>query len=406
MQIIATILIVALAVTAVAAIPISQSGNGTPNNLGTATSGYTSAAANCGQVEIDLFNLGSTGAPLHDLFQYITSNGGQGVNFASTTPYVISLPTAIFNGGVDLQIILSSLQGSYNGATGVEGPFNASIDTISVQLNGQTTLTQNFNIRGNNFTFNTSNTPFQGSSNSIVVNNFTVIITQTFPAQSTLQTNSTCSTQYVLSVNNPANTTVRGDPQFVGLRGQTYQVHGIDGAVYNVISGRQYQMNARFSFLEGPRPCPLMPTTNRKSSACWSHAGSYLSELGIKSGQKELYIEAGPAATGFESVVINGRTVKVGESSDLFSFNSTHEMTISFGEWTIEVENSDMFVNLRSVRVAPDAWSKLASHGLLGQTWSNKRYSGTVPAIEGEVDDYMVAEDSVFGDSFLFNQYQ
>jgi len=70
------------------------------------------------------------------------------------------------------------------------------------------------------------------------------------------------------------------------------------------------------------------------------------------------------------------------------------------------VENSDMFVNLRSVRVNPASWSKLASHGLLGQTWSNKRYSGSVSAIEGEVDDYMIAEDSVFGDSFVFNKYQ
>jgi len=135
--------------------------------------------------------------------------------------------------------------------------------------------------------------------------------------------------------------------------------------------------------------------------------GSYLTELGLKlNKQQELFIEAGPAATGFSSVVLNGKTVKLGDHSDLFSFNSTHEITLTFGEWTVEVENSDMFVNLRSVRVNPSSWSQLSSHGLLGQTWSNKRYSGSVSAIEGEVDDYMIAEDSVFGDSFVFNKYQ
>jgi len=72
----------------------------------------------------------------------------------------------------------------------------------------------------------------------------------------------------------------------------------------------------------------------------------------------------------------------------------------------VELENSDMFLNLRAVRVASSAWSSLASHGLLGQTWSSKRHSGKIEAIEGEVDDYMIGENTVFGDSFVFNRYQ
>ena len=87
------------------------------------------------------------------------------------------------------------------------------------------------------------------------------------------------------------------------------------------------------------------------------------------------------------------------------AYNSTHEITLTFGAWTVEVENSDRFVNFRSVRVAPSSWSALKSHGLLGQTWANKVYSGSVPAIEGEVDDYMVAEDSLFGSSFVYNKF-
>ena len=399
-----SVIAVVLAVAVVAAIPISQTSNGTPGAGAGVTGTYTNAAANCGQVEVDIFNIGPNGRPSQDLFQYITSNGGQGVNFAGT--YTVTLPTDIFNGGVNMEIILSSYQGSFVSASGVSGPFNASIDTITVQLNGGPAITQSFNARGNNFTFNSSNTPFLGNGTVAVINNFTVSINQVFPPQDGLSTNSTCASLYILSITNPLNTTVRGDPQFVGLRGQSYQVHGIDGAVYNLISGSSYQLNSRFGFLEGPRPCPLMPSTGRKSSACWTHSGSYLTELGLKLNNKQLYIEAGPAATGFATVVLNGKTIKVGESSDLFSFNSTHEITLTFGEWTVEVENSDMFVNLRSVRVNPASWSSLSSHGLLGQTWSNKRYSGSVSAVEGEVDDYMIAEDSVFGDSFVFNKYQ
>ena len=56
---------------------------------------------------------------------------------------------------------------------------------------------------------------------------------------------------------------VVGDPFFVGLLGQQYQVHGIDGAVYSLISLQYMQLNSRFSFLAGPRPCPVIPSTGR-----------------------------------------------------------------------------------------------------------------------------------------------
>jgi len=154
-----------------------------------------------------------------------------------------------------------------------------------------------------------------------------------------------------------------------------------------------------------------MPSTGHKSSACWAHAGSYLSELGLKvqldSASDEVFIAAGSAMTGFESVTVNGKQLAVGDAHEsLISYNSTHELTLHFGAWTIEVENSDFFVNLRSVRVAGTEWSKLRSHGLLGQTWSTKRYQNSVRVIEGEVDDYMIAENSVFGNSFVYSMMQ
>ena len=43
--------------------------------------------------------------------------------------------------------------------------------------------------------------------------------------------------------------TVLGDPQFRGFLGQSYQVHGMSGGVYSVISAPSLQLNARFVFL-------------------------------------------------------------------------------------------------------------------------------------------------------------
>ncbi len=44
---------------------------------------------------------------------------------------------------------------------------------------------------------------------------------------------------------------VRLGIEFVGLSGQSFQVHGMDGAVYALISDENMQLNARFAFLEG-----------------------------------------------------------------------------------------------------------------------------------------------------------
>ena len=93
--------------------------------------------------------------------------------------------------------------------------------------------------------------------------------------------------------------TVLGDPQFAGLRGQDYQVHGVDGGIYNIVSDKYMQLNSKFVFLTGPRPCPMIPTTGRKSVACFAHDGSYLGNLALRTNAgARVLIESGPAETG------------------------------------------------------------------------------------------------------------
>ena len=207
----------------------------------------------------------------------------------------------------------------------------------------------------------------------------------------------------------------RGDPQFAGLRGQDYQVHGIDGGVYNVISDRYMQLNSQFVFLTGPRPCPIMPSTGHPSIACFAHSGSYLGNLALLTGSGEkVLIQSGSAADGLTSVTYNGEMLRVGDRRPLdFGHGkvgsvlvlSTHEVTLTAGLFELEVENSDAFLNLRSVVVKTSHWKELKeekAHGLLGQTWQLRKGKS---AIEGKVDDYLLESEDLFGTDFVFNRF-
>jgi len=199
---------------------------------------------------------------------------------------------------------------------------------------------------------------------------------------------------------------VVGDPQFVGLRGQSYQVHGVSGEIYNIVSDVDLQYNSRFVFLNGGS-CPVV--NGKKQKGCFSHPGSYLGELGLKTraGDK-IHLVTGSAKEGFKAVEVNGKSVSQGETillaGDLgsVSLNSTHLATVQIGQWDFAFENSDLFVNQR-VRVL-DA-RKLRSHGLLGQTWRETTYPNAIKYIQGQVDDYVIRDNDIFGDNFVYNTF-
>ena len=209
---------------------------------------------------------------------------------------------------------------------------------------------------------------------------------------------------------------IMGDPQFAGLRGQDYQVHGIDGGIYNIISDKYMQLNSKFVFLTGPRPCPMIPTTGRKSVACFAHAGSYLGNLALlTSAGDRVLIESGPAETGFALIEVNGRRLSAGEDAAItfadcnktgsVTVTSSHEVILVAGLFEIELENSDSFINLRTVLVKGSNWKELTqerAHGLLGQTWNLRKGKS---AIEGKVDDYLLESEDVFGVDFMYNRF-
>ena len=217
-----------------------------------------------------------------------------------------------------------------------------------------------------------------------------------------------CYYEYTITCTKPppSGGQVVGDPQFVGLRGQSYQVHGVAGEIYNIVSDADLQYNSRFVFLNSGE-CPVV--NGRKQKSCWSHPGSYLGELGLKTANGErVHLVTGSAKRGFESVAVNGKELRVGDSvvlkdgAGFVSRNSTHLASVQIGNWDFAFENSDKFVNQR-VRVI-DA-RKLRAHGLLGQTWREATYPNAIKFVQGQVDDYVIRDQDIFGDNFLFNAF-
>lgn len=364
----------------------------------------TDPLTHCAPVTVDGFAVSGTSTTQEGTQELVQVNGTY-----PTQTYFATLFTSYQQSNIFFRVILSTV--NTTGSVGVK--FTIALNGVLSAIGGVVQVyspgaSGAVDIEFTNWLFRPN-----GPINNTLALNVTEVITVGLDVTQ-------CSYVYNINLLNPqpgapTGGFVTGDPQFVGLRGQSFQVHGVDGAVYNLISDKTMQLNSRFTFLEGPRPCPVMPSTGKPSAACWSHPGSYLSELALKTvGGSKLSVVSGDAATGFSSVTLDGKSLKPGSTAKLvfptglsgsISVDNTHELTISAGHFNLVVENNDGFVNLRQVSVPAASWSKLASHGLLGQTWQNKRYSGKIKEIEGDVDDYLIEDDNIFGDSFLYNRF-
>jgi len=153
-------------------------------------------------------------------------------------------------------------------------------------------------------------------------------------------------------------------------------------------------------------------SSSRRISMCWSHPGSYLTAIALQQqvdGQLlQVLLIAGSATNGFELVQLNGKPQSVGtnvtiDRSFTFSFIDSHYVTIHTPMFDYYIENSDMFVNQNVVVNVP--LNRLQTHGLLGQTWRSKLYNSTLKYIEGEVDDYVILDDDIFGSNFVYNAF-
>jgi len=119
-------------------------------------------------------------------------------------------------------------------------------------------------------------------------------------------------------------------------------------------------------------------------------------------------VQSGSAQTGFAGVQVDGKALQVGDKKSFGAFSvelvSTHEVSITTENFNIRLSNSDNFIN-QELR-ATTSLSKLRSHGLLGQTHSIKTYSSALKHVEGDIDDYVIEDNDIFGTSFVYNRFQ
>jgi hypothetical protein len=122
----------------------------------------------------------------------------------------------------------------------------------------------------------------------------------------------------------------------------------------------------------------------------------------------QLSVLAGSSITGFSSVTLNDVDLTVGAAykDGVFSVSylSSQRVEVTTAQFHFVFSNSDNFINQA---VSPlVSMSQLAdTHGLLGQTHSMKRYTTPLKHIQGDVDDYVIADNSLFGHQFTFNRF-
>jgi len=217
---------------------------------------------------------------------------------------------------------------------------------------------------------------------------------------------------------------VSGDPQIVGFQGQRYQIHGIPDEHFALISTPTYFMNSRFTYIS-------TGSCTYNDTECFSHAGTYISELGVVTGSNQLKLVAGSHEHGLQ-VYLNNELVSVGISTRLSMDSmvrviSKSRAKIVFPDVTITVANSDHFFNLgadftdakffeagRKQLVIASTDAKQAAiqiahtypeynmHGLLGQTWRNIVWPHQ-RLYEGEPTDYQT--NDIFSSEFLYSQF-
>jgi len=223
---------------------------------------------------------------------------------------------------------------------------------------------------------------------------------------------------------------VQGDPQFAGFQGQQFQFHGLPDTVFNLVSSPELQMNAQFVYIASG-------VCNYNGTACFSHPGTYLGQVGVAIGSHTFTIVSGPHSKGlrvFHQSGIDRHAMIVGAK---FSFTTQHgvmsishpstgNVEIRSPNFSFNVVNSDSFVNLEAallnsqllqagakhhnVKHCTNSYEiersvskhypiKNYIHGLVGQTWRAVTFCDQ--PYQGAVGDYIASD--LFSSDYRYN---
>ena len=240
----------------------------------------------------------------------------------------------------------------------------------------------------------------------------------------------------VSAVTVPPPTSVLGDPQFVGFHAQAFQVHGIPGRYFNLLTTLTLQLNALFTMLvdgqsmtagqmqaervisqlqslKGGPSHPLPLTT------AYSHEGTFLAEMGLKftaadGATVQVRAVAGAYTTGFATVTVNGIDVAVGAEAVqvaagmLVTFTTPSLLTIDTPVLSFTLVNADRFFNIEQATLNTPYTGDSQMDGLLGQTanpaWTVERHSAEFR--EHQLMDFLIAEHDIFSSDFAASLYR
>ena len=173
--------------------------------------------------------------------------------------------------------------------------------------------------------------------------------------------------------------------QLVGVRGQRYTVHVEEGQVYNLITEPHLLIQ---------RALRQPARTQRPEPPARRYWG--IAEIGLKTRTgHQLYLQTGagePDARGFSRVSLNQQLMNVDDqanidnteesthedgsspatraNTELLAYNTTHAFTVITPTWYITF--TDTAAGIQPAAVLHSTID-IEAHGLLGQTWRDKR---------------------------------
>jgi len=223
---------------------------------------------------------------------------------------------------------------------------------------------------------------------------------------------------------------VLDDPHFIGFQRQEYEIHGISGHIYNIISFYNLQLNAKFLHYD---------------TEFLSEYSTWFSEVGLQY-EKLVYIYV----TANGRMLCNNKTIPVNETltigpvtlqrigdhilyikSPEFTFEF-HVDTVGHEQWCSQgcphidikasMQNgvshtwlSASVLGLKEHSHVEDEATTSSGinilgkvHGLLGQSIHGVVYEKNdinLAYIEDEVEDYCIKSGDIFGTDFKFNQF-
>ena len=234
---------------------------------------------------------------------------------------------------------------------------------------------------------------------------------------------------------------VHADPQLLGVRGQRYTVHVEEGQVYNLITEPHLLVNARYVSLSA---------LDQNGQATQERVLG-IAEIGLKTRTgHQLYLQTGAGeldAKGFSRVSLNQQQMNIDDqahidnteesthednsspaahaNTELLAYNTSHTFTVITPIWYLTFIDTPTGIQPTTVL---HSTIDIAAHGLIGQTWREKRLGrlhehgevgrggvgavreegqeGSMEVLEGSMEDYRVRDGVLYSSLCEFNLYE